>query len=47
MRKSFAFMLVQKKKELEIFHIIIIDFYVAINSLIEDKLPSQFLVTAH
>ena len=42
MRKSFAFMLVQKKK-LEIFHIII-DFYVAINSLI-DKLPSQFLVT--
>ena len=44
MRKSFAFMLVQKKKELENFHIIIIDFYVAINSLI-DKLPSQFLVT--
>ena len=43
MRKSFAFMLVQKKK-LENFHIIIIDFYVAINSLI-DKLPSQFLVT--
>ena len=42
MRKSFAFMLVQKP--LEKFLIIIIDFYVAINSLI-DKLPSQFLAT--
>ena len=43
MRKSFAFMLVQKR--LGNFHIII-DFYVAINSLI-DKLPSQFLAIEH